>query len=200
MRPRLMLNVVIALSLLLLCLIPSTSSQYINLGYQTDATATSTISSAGEATNDLHCNPIQQYNTLPAYGALLQRFATYYNPSGTTVSGVCRMALYQVTSAGVWILVAGTIAASDLPMVPGASSSPTLVVSSGPLYYPNQATSATILPNTQYSICFSNNGGNLTADGMISQYLWTESTSLVNYALASQHIHTSPSLPTQHHH
>ena len=129
MRRSIVLNVVVALSFLLLSLLP-TSAQYVNLGYQTDTTATSSISYAGEASNDLHCNPIQQYNQLPASGGLLQRFATYYRPAGTTVNGVCRMALYRITS-GVWNLVAGTNAASDLAMIPGVSTSPTLVVSAG---------------------------------------------------------------------
>ena len=169
------------------------------LGFKTDATATSPISAGREMIFDLHCNPPQQFTTLPASGAQLLNFVTNYDPTLTTVSGICRMALYQVISSSSYTLLAGTSAAlgSDLPLGPGTTPGPVTVSNPGSLYFPNGP--VTLLPTLTYSLCFINNGANLYVNGTtvngtngvngtIAQYHWSDSlqsNNLMPYDIAS---------------
>ena len=174
--------------LVLLCLslsslVPRASGQTYNLslGWFANAQATTQLMENDQAASDLHCNPIQQYSALPSGGALFQSFSTYYDAN--TVSGpgaVVRMALYQVTGSA-WTLIVGTQTGSDLPLVAGTVSGGTLATSAGlgAPYYPS-GSSATIMPGTNYSICFTNTaiGLNLTA----AMFLWPAGTTLTDYA------------------
>ena len=160
------------------------------LGFKTDPTATSPMSAGGETIFDLHCNPVQQFSSLPATGASLLNFVTAYDPTLTTVSGICRMALYLVSnSSSTYTLLAATSAAlgSDIPLGPGSTPGPVTVSNPGSIYYPNGP--VTLLPTLSYSICFINNGANLYVNGTtvngtngingtIAQYHWSDS--LVN--------------------
>ena len=163
------------------------SGTVMEVGYKMCPTATGPLSEGGEAIFDLHCNPVQQFSDLPATGAELQNFVTNYDPRATTVRGVCRMALYQVSAAGNYSLVAATSTAggSDIPLGPGKQNGPVQVSNPGRLYYPNGAASATLYPDQQYSICFINNGANsfvngtvvngTGTNGTIAQYHWQDS-------------------------
>ena len=135
------------------------------LGWYADSTAQTQISENNQAANDLHCNPPQQYSTLPAAGAIFESFSTFYDAS--SVSGpstpVARMALYQVVSATTWTLLVGTQSGSDLVLAPGSADGGTLATSAGPFYYPSGATlPLVILPSLSYALCFSNSASNIS--------------------------------------
>ena len=176
----LLLALLVCLSSLLSCV--SGQTYNLSLGWFANAAATTQLQENNQAANDLHCDPIQQYSSLPAAGALFQSFSTYYDANTVTGKGaVVRMALYSITGS-TWNLVVGTQTGSDLPLVPGTVSGGTLATSAGlgPLYYPNGATSATIYPGTSYSVCFTN-----TAEGMgqgAAMFLWPAGATVVNYA------------------
>ena len=171
----------------LLWLVSSVSAQTANvaIGWQTDPQATGAIGSAGQSANDLHCNPIQSFTTaqMPATGAPLQSFGTYYIPN--TVAGTttpyCRVALYQVSSSNVYTLVAGTQAGNDIPLTYGNSGAQTAATSGGAstLLYPQGGSSFTVMPNVNYSLCFTNTAGNFS--GGASMFLWPQATALLSY-------------------
>ena len=167
--------------LFLLCLVGPVHGQTYNLslGWFANAQATTQLLENNQAANDLHCNPIQQYNTLPSSGATFQSFATYYDANSVSAAGiVVRMALYQI-SGSTWTLVVGTQTASDLPLVAGKVGGGTLATSGSALYY-SSGTSATIMPNTQYSLCFTNSA--TAANQTAAMFLWPAGTTLTNYA------------------
>ena len=166
-----------------LCLRPVHGQITASLGYQWDPNSASVATAINEAANDLHCNPIQQFNTIPSSGATFSTFNTYWNPAGSSVSGVCRMSLYTISPAGVWSLVVGTNSQSDIPLVPSSAAGPVAVSSSGPFTY-GSGSSATLYPNTNYSVCFTNNGGNLT--GNLQMYEWSDGQT--NYVITPYYI------------
>ena len=178
----------LAALLVLVCLMSSSllsvvraQSYNLSLGWFANPQATTQLMENNQAGSDLHCDPVQQYSNVPSSGALFQSFSTYYDAN--TVSGpgvVVRMALYQVTGS-TWTLVVGTQTGSDLPLVAGTVSGGTLATSAGlgALYYPS-GTSATVYPNTNYSLCFSNTA---VAQGLTAEmFLWPAGTTLTNYA------------------
>ena len=180
----------VALWLLVVCLSCGLSMQGVaaqtynlSLGWFSNPQATTQLLENNQAANDLHCNPLQQYNSLPASGAAFQSFATFYDANSVSGSlpAVVRMALYSV-SGSTWNLVVGTQAGSDLPLVPGTAGGGTLATSAGlgALYYPNSGTSALIYPNTYYSICFTNTAE--ANNGTAEMFLWPAGTTLTNYA------------------
>jgi hypothetical protein len=156
------------------------------LGWYVDSTAQTQMSEASQAVNDLHCNPPQQFTTLPAAGAIFESFSTFYDASSVSAPStpVVRMALYQVSSSGTWSLLVGTQNGSDLLLTPGSIDGGTLATSSGPFYYaPNVALPVMIFPNSSYALCFSNNAGNLSSSGTANMFLWPQGGNLQNYAL-----------------
>ena len=177
------------LALWLVCLSSlacSVSGQTYNLslGWFTNPAATTQLLENNQAGADLHCNPVQQYSSLPTAGAPFQSFSTYYDANTVSAGGIfVRMALYQVSGSS-WTLVVGTQAGSDLPLLNGSHvGGGTLATSAGlgALYYPS-GTSATILPGNSYSLCFTNNAVNNSQTA--EMFLWPAGTTLVNYALS----------------
>ena len=161
---------------------PATGS--ISLGFRYDFSASSVETGGPEVSFDLHCNPVEQFTTIPSSGGTLTAFQTYVDFSQTTVSGFVRFALYAVSTAGTYTLVAGTDSSSDIAVAPSNVAGPTLVSTTAPLYYPS-GSSYTVLPNTNYSLCFINNGGaqyvpGTTTNGSIFMYHWTEGGSSPN--------------------
>ena len=146
-----------------------------------------------QSANDLHCDPIQTFNGLPASGAQLSSFGVTYYPAASTpfTAGpavgaypTARVGVYQVSSTGNFTLLAATFGASDIPLSYAAVYSSALATSSGALYYPGGASSATIYPNTNYSLCFSNDGLDY-AGGGAQMYYWPQDSGAVNYAWLS---------------
>ena len=97
-------------------------------GYLYDTTATAPRSEAGQASNDLHCDPAQTFY-VPAGGALLTSFSTAYDPPTVSpaTGAVARMALYGIVN-GSYQLVAGTNAQSDIPLTAGTVGGPVQVL------------------------------------------------------------------------
>ena len=158
---------------------PSTVSGQIPLGYYVDFTQSSAETVTAESAYALHCNPIQQFVNLPADGAQLVSFQTYVDLSLTTVTAAIRFALYLVDGLGVYTLVAGTDANSDVQVGPGAAIGPTVVSTTAPLLYPSGASSYTVLPTSNYSLCFIDNGGaqlvpGTSTNGTVAVYGWVE--------------------------
>ena len=91
----------------------------------------------------------------PLVGVPLSNFQLPYEPSAVPSSGPAlsaRLALYAVDGSGVWNLVASTTYQSDVQFHYQARDFGQLVGTSGsPLHYPDSATSATLLPDTNYS-------------------------------------------------
>ena len=169
--------------------VPPSCSFYLQpLGWYADSTAQTQLQENNEAANDLHCNPIQQYNTLPAAGAYFESFSTFYDAS--SVSGPTpsvRMALYQITPAGVWNLLVATQTGSDLMLPASSAGGGTLATSMGPFYYgPSASQPVVIYPMANYSICFSNNAIGL--GGTAHMFLWPQGGGLVNYALTNYNL------------
>ena len=170
----------VATVLLLLLSLASAQTGTITLGWQTDPQATGAILADGQVADDLHCNPLQTFTTtqMPSTGAALLSFGTYYVPnsvSGAT-SPVCRVALYSVSASNVWTLVSGTQSGSDIPLTYGNAATKTAATSgaASTLLYPGGGSSYTVMPNINYSLCFSNTAGNYS--GGASMYLWPQAT------------------------
>ena len=145
-----------------------------------------------QTAGDIHCNPIQQYNQIPATGAPLLSFGTTYLGSLSTpfTAGPyagqyprARLGVYQIVN-GNWTLLAATNGSSDIPLPYVATSyAPVEIVSStGQLYIPSGASTVTLYPNTNYSICFSNDALDW-AGGDAYMYYWPQDAGQINYAL-----------------
>ena len=153
-----------------------------------------TSSDSSQLANELHCNPIQQFNTLPTTGAQMSSIGITYAPfySSPFTDGPYigqypseRVGVYQVSAAGVWALVAATFGSSDIPLSVGTVTTPTLTNSSGPFMTPSgMSSSITIYPNTNYSLCISNNAADYLG-GQAYMFEWPEVPNLVNYAWSS---------------
>jgi hypothetical protein len=127
---------------------------------------------SGGNPNDLHCNPLQQFTSLPASGGLLLSFSTTYQSQTTNNNVTIRMALYTVSTAGVYTLVAGTQTGSDMVARYNASVAGVqqTISTSGPLYYPS-GSYLQVLPTLNYSLCFSSSALNQSVTSFL-QYYW----------------------------
>ena len=146
----------------------------LDLGWQTDPTAAQGAIpyASGGNPNDLHCNPVQQFTSLPASGGLLLSFSTTYQGQTTNNNVTIRMALYSVSTAGVYTLVAGTQPGSDMVAVYSAAAQnvQNTISTSAPLYYPS-GSSLQVLPTLNYSLCFSSSALNQSVTSFL-QYYW----------------------------
>ena len=145
------------------------------LGWFTDPTDTNggPYASGGNP-NDLHCNPVQTFPQLPPAGGLLQGFGTTYQAQTTNNNVTIRLALYSVSTAGVYTLVAGTAPGSDMvaPYSAAVAGVQQTISTSGPLSYPSASTtSVQILPSLSYSLCFSSSALNQSVTSFL-QYYW----------------------------
>ena len=166
----------------LACCVPVAACQSttgsIVLGYYYDVTAGSTHSGSPPQPHSLWCQPPQQYYNLPAAGAAIDAFHTYVDLSQTNVCGSLRFGLYEVTGTQ-YALVAGTNATSDIAVCPTTATGQSLVSTTAQLYYPS-GSSYTVLPGNTYSLCFSNQGDQLTVpgtddqSGTIYMYYWQD--------------------------
>ena len=172
------------------------------LGWLTNPYPGINLTANAQRANDLHCNPVQTFDSLPADGLQLLSFQMSYWPLTVRSSGpavVIRVGLYQVSDSGVWQLVASTDPGSDLPLhhasvdysVP-ASSGP------GPLLFPSGGSSYSLLPGVNYSLCFSNDALNVSGN-VPSAYmnLWENEPLDVVQAYSFQPYYIADPLPLQ---
>ena len=162
------------------------------LGWYTDPAIGGVNDVSGEMANDFHCNPVQQFNSLPAGGVPLRNFQTFYYPSTVSFPGptpTARVALYAISPAGVWNLVASTtrgVSDLQLPYVPHVFG---LLVATNPapLSFAGGASSYTLLPGVNYSLCAMFTAANLSANLNIDSWYGGEGAS-IGYALRPYYI------------